>query len=301
VGESMGRGETQTGELSENLILSRQESTKDAGPKIDAIALVRALATSAQTAREIADELNGRGIPTTRGLNWEAMHVYKLARSNSIEIKGRATILPATLTRLCDLYQESRPLEEIVTILNSEGHTTASGKAWSIVTLSNALQRAGVKRTRNERKFDEKVIRRVIDLRLLDYSLDRIARVLTQEGLETPLKGRWWPATVKTVIDIARQRSGLNEQEKNALSKKRSAGSWPKANPRARVDKKTIELIVSLRQEKDEEGNLLTFQAIAEKLDEMNVPTAREAENWRASTVRAIFSSAPDRLSKLDN
>lgn len=262
------------------------------------IDLLRSLAEQGLTAREIAERLNEAGCRTASGLLFEPMHVYKLARSRRVEIKGRPTLNPETLERLKSLYEDGLALGSIVDVLNSEGHRTASGQEWTAVTLSNALQRAGVKRVRNEREFDDAVVRRVIELRMGDMSLDRIARVLSDEGFETPLKGRWWPATVATVIEIARQRPGLTNAEKAALGKRRAKGRWPKAEGRTRVDRETVELIVSLRSQLDENGDPLTFQEIAERLDAAGVPTARKAEGWRASTVRAIWASAEARLAK---
>jgi hypothetical protein len=264
----------------------------------ETVELLGSLAEQGLTAREIAERLNQAGCRTASGLLFEPMHVYKLARGHKIEIKGRPTLLKETLARLTSLYKEGIALGAIVELLNGEGHRTASGHPWTTVTLSNALQRTGVKRVRNEREFDDAVVRRVIELRISDMSLDRIARVLTEEGFETPLKGRWWPATVATVIEIARQLPGLTSAERQALDKRRAKGHWPKAEGRTRVDRETVEMIVSLRSQTDDNGDHPTFQEIAERLDAAGVPTARKAEAWRASTVRSIWASAEARLAE---
>lgn len=288
----MGRGDN-TSQLDTQLpeLIAKRGSTHR-----HAADLVREFAGTNMTAREIAARLNAAGIPTSRGLAWEPMHIYKLARTQGIPIKGRVAVAPEALTRLRDLYQQKLPLDQIVQLLNGEGFRTASGREWTVITLSNALQRAGVKRTRNERAFDEAVIKRVIELRVAGRSLDQIARILTDEGYHTPLDGRWWPATVKTVIEIARRRSDLSEKERAALEQRRTRGTWPKGNPRAKVARETVELILELRAERDEAGAPLTFQTIAEKLDALGIPTARAAEGWRASTVRAIWATAAERL-----
>lgn len=296
----MGRGEnTSTVDLALDAAIGLPRPLPEAIISDDALARLQALAADGRTAREIAAALNEAGLTTSRGLAWQPMHVYKLARTGGVEISGRACVSQAAVDRLCQLYREELSLQEIADTLNQEGLVTATGRPWAVTTVSNALQRAAVKRLRNERSFSDEVIRRVIELRVADYSLDRIARALTEEGFETPLQGRWWPATVKTVIEIALKQPELTETEQAALSRKRTAGIWPKSDPRARVDRETVELIVSLRSQNDERGRPLTFQAIAEKLDDLGVATARAAEGWRASTVRAIWASAAKRLAPI--
>lgn len=187
----------------------------------------------------------------------------------------------------------------IAEALTAAGIPTARGGTWRPSTVHAILDKAKVER--RQPVFDLNTILDIVEMRVNDgKSLNEIADWLESEGIPTPKGGRWWPATVRYILERAEEDKRVPKKVRTALSKvavspkqKLKVKQSPGEKGKLRVDEDLQDRIVALRNSIDpDSGKEFTMQKIADILNEEGVPTARGGRKWYQTTVLNVLRRA---------
>lgn len=195
---------------------------------------------------------------------------------------------------LRDEHRETLP--SIAEYLSSAGIPTLRGGSWRPSTVHAMLDQAGVER--QQAVFPLQTIKLVAGLRLAHHSLNEIADQLTDQGIDTPKGGRWWPATVRYLIERAVEDERLPANQRKALAKAHSEPPKKKVKSekekgQLRVPEDLVGRIVSLRASAHPDtGKPYTMQQIADLLNKEGVATVRGGKRWYQTTVQSVLARA---------
>lgn len=188
-------------------------------------------------------------------------------------------------TRIREL-KESDPritLSRIAAQLNEEEIASPGGGKWWPSTVATELGRMGLDSSRQT--FSDSALGRILELKSPEVAmgLAEIGETLTREGIPTPQGGKWWPATVRKVLENAAQDGNTRATEALERPANRKIGQYGggKVTPDAILGR-----IVELRRA----GTAL--HEIAEILTKEGVPTTRGGRRWWQSTVRSALAAA---------
>ena len=188
-------------------------------------------------------------------------------------------------TRIREL-KESDPritLSRIAAQLNEEQIPSPGGGKWWPSTVATELGRMGLNSSRQT--FSDSALGRILELRSPEVAmgLAEIGETLSAEDIPTPQGGKWWPATVRKVLENAAKDGNKRATEALERPTRRKTGQYGggKVTPDAILGR-----IVEMRRK----GTAL--HEIAEILNQEGVPTTRGGRRWWQSTVRSALSAA---------
>ena len=192
-----------------------------------------------------------------------------------------------TIDRIRELKDTapSITLERIAAILNQEGLASPGGGQWWPSSVSTAMHRAGLDSSRPT--FSDEALGRILELRSpkINMGLAEIGETLTSEGVATPSAGRWWPATVRRVLENAAKEGDKRAAQALECHGKRKTA--PVYQGRRATDPNVLARIVDMRK-----NHGLALHEIADVLTAEGVPTTRGGRRWWQSTVRSALASA---------
>lgn len=176
-------------------------------------------------------------------------------------------------------------LERIAAILNQEGLTSPGGGQWWPSSVSTAMHRAGIDSSRPT--FSDEALDRILELRSpeINMGLAEIGETLAAEGVATPSGGRWWPATVRRVLENAAKEG--NKRAGQALERHGKRKTAPVYQGRRATDPAVLTRIVDMRKNRG-----MALHEIADILTQEGVPTTRGGRRWWQSTVRSALATA---------
>lgn len=189
------------------------------------------------------------------------------------------------------LREQNESLPSIAQYLTSAGIPTLRGGVWRPSTVHAMLDQAGVER--KQAVFSLQTIKLVVGLRLAGKSLNDIADELESQSIPTPKGGRWWPATVRYVLERAIEDERLPEAQRKQVA---AAHVEPSAKPKKqgekgklRVPDELVERIVEMRFNAEAP---MTMQQIADALNAEGIPTVRGGKKWYQTTVSSVLDRA---------
>jgi 3-deoxy-D-arabino-heptulosonate 7-phosphate (DAHP) synthase len=187
------------------------------------------------------------------------------------------------------LRAQNESLPSIAQYLTSAGIPTLRGGVWRPSTVHAMLDQAGIER--QQAVFPLQTIKLVVGLRLAGKSLNEIADELQKQTIATPKGGRWWPATVRYVIERAIEDERLPEAQRKQVADSHFEPSAPKAKKtgekgKLRVPDDLVDRIVGMRNSLD---NPMTMQQIADALNAEGIPTVRGGKRWYQTTVQSVL------------